>query len=41
MLLDLKHPAYAWYVIVMYLAWTLFDNIGQPVFLKLMPEIKA
>ena len=34
MLLDLKHPAYAWYVMVMYLAWTLFDNIGQPVFSK-------
>ena len=39
-------PAYAWYVMVMYLACdsfyrTLFDNTGQPIFLKLMTEIKV
>ena len=43
MLLDLKHPTYA-YVLVMDLACdkiygTLLNNIGQPIFLKLRPEI--
>ena len=44
MLLDLlKHPAYAWYVMVMYLACDTFmenhlTTLDSTFFLKLMPE---
>ena len=39
MFLDLKYPAYAWYVMVMYLACDtcmkrFFYNTGQHIFLK-------
>ena len=46
MLFDLKHPAYAWYVIEMYLACYTFmerylTTLDSPFFLKQMLEIKA
>ena len=44
-LLDLKHPAYAWcngnVSSMLHIYGTLFDNTRQPVFLKLIPEIKV
>ena len=44
MLFDLNHPSYAWYVSVSSMQriyGTLFDNTGQPIFLKLVSEIKV
>ena len=46
MLLDLKHPAYAWYVMIMYLAWDTFmerhlTTLDSTFKKKLMPEIKV
>ena len=43
MLLDLLIPAYAWYVMVMYLAFDTFmgnrlTTLDSTFFLKLMPE---
>ena len=46
MLLELKHPAYAWYVVVMYLSCDTFierhlTTLDSTFFYKLMPEIKV
>ena len=45
MLLDLKHPAYAWYAMIMYLAWDTYMERHlttlDSTFKKMMPEIKV